>query len=81
MLKCGYSLASHTHEAAATGKENFRKQQHNLGLRVHSSSNPRLKTPRVLGRGDWVGLTFHRDIVSAGFIQELRPFAVAGVTW
>lgn len=59
----------------------LRKQQHNWGLRVHSSRSPRLRTLRVLGRGHWVGSEFHRDIVSAGFIQELKPFAVTGVTW
>lgn len=48
---------------------------------MHSSSNPRVRAPWVLGRGHWVGSEFHRDMVSAGFIQELRSFVVTGVTW
>lgn len=83
---CWDSLASHTRGNSKRRGENracfnIRKQQHNIGVHVHSSSNPRVRAPWVLGRGHWVGSEFHRDMVSAGFIQELRSFVVTGVTW
>lgn len=83
---CWNSLASHTRCNSKRRGENcacfnIRKQQHKIGLHVHSSSNPRVRAPWVLGRGHWVGSEFHRDMVSAGFIQELRSFVVTGVTW